>query len=136
MKVAIVPEKLDFDLMYSYSKSDGKVKLSSAAETNTGTATNDDLNNYTPVEFNEVDNTKTQTLNAKAKYRFTKSLSLALGYMYEKFEVSDLALNGVSNVVATTSTGPPVTYPTSVFMGTLLNGYDVNIVYTKLAYSF
>lgn len=136
LKVAIVPEKLDFDFMYSYSKSDGKVKLTSAAETNTGTATNADLNNYTPVEFNEVDNTKTQTLNAKAKYRFTKNLSLALGYMYEKFEVSDLTLNGFSNVVATTSTGPPVTYPTSVFMGTLLKGYDVNIVYTKLAYSF
>ena len=128
LKVGVVPEKLDLDLTYSYSKSDGKVKLSSAV----GADNDVDPNNWTPVEFNEVDNTKTQTLNAKAKYRFTKNLSFVVGYMWEKFDIDDFNLNGFSNV-PTTTTG---TTQNIVLMGTLPKNYEVNIAYTKLAYNF
>ncbi len=128
LKVGVVPEKLDLDLTYSYSKSDGKVKLSSAV----GADNDVDPNNWTPVEFSEVDNTKTQTLNAKAKYRFTKNLSFVVGYMWEKFDIDDFNLNGFSNV-PTTTTG---TTQNIVLMGTLPKNYEVNIAYTKLAYNF
>ena len=128
LKVGIMPEKLDLDLTYSYSKSDGKVKLSSAV----GADNDVDPNNWTPVDFTEVDDTKLHTLNAKAKYRFTKNLSFVVGYMWEKFDIDDFNLNGFSNV-PTTTTG---TTQNIVLMGTLPKNYEVNIAYTKLAYIF
>lgn len=137
LKVAVIPSKLDLDLAYSYSKSDGKVKLASAAETNTGTATNEDLNNFTPVDFTEADDTKRQTLDAKAKYSFTENLSFAVGYMWEKFDISDFNLDGFSNVPINTvaSTGIWATQSIAL-MGTLPKDYEASIIYTKLAYKF
>lgn len=127
VNLTILPKKLDFRVSYSYSKTDGKVKLSSPL----GTSTND-TNLFTPVDFTEVDDIKLQTLHAKVRYQIRKGLSASVGYMWEKFDVKDFNNNGF-DYVPTTTTGA---YNALVPMGTLLKNYNVNIVYTKLTYSF
>lgn len=127
LKFAVMPNRLDFHLNYTYSKTDGKVKLSSTL----GTSTNDN-NAFTPADFAEVDDIKLQTLHAKLKYKFYKGLSITLGYMWEKFEVEDLDNTGFT-YIPTDATGA---YNGTLLMGTIPKNYDVNIVYTKLTYSF
>lgn len=128
LNFALLPKKLDLKLTYSYSKTDGKIKLSSPV----GTSTNDN-NAWTPVDFTEVDDITLQTLNAKLKYRLTKGLSVALGYMWEKFDVKDFNNTGFTNI-PTTSAGA---YNGALLMGGAIpKNYNVNVVYTKLTYSF
>lgn len=127
VRIAVVPKKLDLDLSYIYSKANGKILLSSPV----GTAAND-TNPFDPQDFTAVDDTKLQTLHAKVKYRIRKGLSIALGYMWEKFTIDDFNNTGFANI-PTTSTGA---YNGALLMGTLWKGYSVNVIYTKLTYSF
>jgi opacity protein-like surface antigen len=125
--VAILPKKLSLKVAYSYSRSDGKIRLSSPV----GTAATDN-NAFTPVDFTEVDDVKLHTLNARLRYQVNKSLAVAVGYMWEKFDIRDFNLSGFTNV-PTTAAGA---YNGALLMGTLPKDYDVNVVYAKLVYSF
>lgn len=127
LNIAFMPKKLDFKLTYSYSETDGKVKLLSPLGTS---AT--DSNPFVPAEFSDVDDVKLQTLDAKVKYRIMKGLSIALGYMWERFDISDFENRGFT-YIPTTATGD---YNGALLMGTLPKDYNVNILYAKLSYNF
>jgi len=124
---AIIPKKLGLKLTYSYSKTDGKIKLASPL----GTSANDN-NAFTPLDFTEVDDVTLHRLDARLKYQINKNLAVAVGYMWEKFDIRDFNLEGFTNV-PTTTTGA---YNGALLMGTLPKDYDANVVYTKLVYTF
>lgn len=128
LRFAIMPQKVDFGLTYSYSKTDGTVKLSSEVGANNDV----DGNNFTPVDFTEVDDTELHTLNTNVKYQLNKALSITVGYKWEKYDVNDFELDGFT-YVPTTSSG---SYNGALLMGALQDDYDVSVVYTKLAYKF
>lgn len=128
VRYALIPNKLDAHLTYSYAKTDGMVKLSSPVGANNDV----DANQFTPLDFTEVDDVKLQTLHAKLKYKIKKGLSLVLGYIWEKFDVKDFNNSGFTNIPATT-TGA---YNGALLMDTLWKNYDVSVIYTKLTYRF
>lgn len=125
MKFAIMPKKLDFKLTYSYSKTNGKIKLSSPLGV-------PDLNPFIPLDFTEVDDTKFQTLDANLKGYISKGLSVTLGYTWEKFDIKDFTTFGFEHIPTTI----PGAYQGLLLMGTLPQSYNVNMVYTKLTYNF
>lgn len=127
VEFTIVPGKLDARLAYSYSQSDGKIRLASPV----GTAANDN-NAFAPLNFTDVDDVRFHTLNARLRYHFRKDLTIALGYMWEKYDIGDFNNTGVTNV-PTTATGA---YNAALLMGTLPKSYDANIVYAVLTYTF
>lgn len=124
----IIPRKLDIHLSYSYSKSDGKIRLTSPV----GANNNVDLNLFVPVDFREVDDIKLYTLHAKIKYKVWKGITIAFGYLWEKFKIKDFSNSGFANV-PTTATGA---YNSALLTGTLPENYNVNVGYVKLAYAF
>lgn len=128
LKISVMPKKLDLDLSYIYSKADGKIKISSPVGENNDV----DPNNFIPLDFTNVDDSRLMTLHAKLKYRLKKGISITLGYLWEKFKVDDFSIDGFTNI-PTTSTGA---YNAALLMGTLWKDYSVNVVYTKLTYRF
>ena len=128
LNAALLPSKLDFDITYSFSTTDGEVALSSPVGANNAV----DPNNFTPAGFAQVDDIKIQTLDAKVKLHFNKGLSLAVGYLWEIFDISDFSDNGF-DFVPTTATG---TFNGGVLMGVLPKDYTASVIYTKLIYRF
>ncbi len=127
-KVAVKPEKVDFDLNYAYSKSDGQINLASPL----GANTNVDSNMVTPVSFSDVDDITTQTLKAKVNYTLKKNVSLILGYMWENFDVKDYNLVGFT----TTPVSATGAYQGTLLMDSLLKNYDVHVVSAGISVKF
>jgi MtrB/PioB family decaheme-associated outer membrane protein len=128
LNTALIPQKLDFDVTYSFSKTDGEVELSSVVGANIDV----DPNNFTPAGFESVDDITIQILHAKLKYQFSKGLSLAVGYLWEIFDISDFSDEGFT-FVPTTTTG---TFNGALLMGVLPKDYTASVIYTKLTYKF
>jgi MtrB/PioB family decaheme-associated outer membrane protein len=128
LNIAVLPKRLDFDLTYSLSRTDGEVQLSSTVGANNDV----DPNNFTPAGFAQVDDIILQTVNAKVKYHFNNGLSLAVGYLWEVFDISDFSDQGFT-FVPTTVTG---TFNGGVLMGVLPKDYTASVIYTKLSYRF
>ncbi len=118
LKLALIPERLDLDLTYTYSEVDGNIAFSSPSGTF--------------ADFEAVDDTKIHTFNSKIKYHFTKNFTLSLGYLWEKFEYDDFATNGFS-LVPINGAGD---YQGALLAGTLPEDYDIHIVYTQLTFRY
>ncbi len=127
VEVALIPKKLGLRLTYSFSKSDGKVRFASPV----GTAAND-TNPFDPVSFKDVDDIETHTLNARLTYQIWKGLSVAVGALWERYDISDFNNRGFTNIPTTAAGG----YNGAFFMGTLPKSYDAYVLFTRLAYAF
>lgn len=127
LKAVVLPSRLDFDITYSFSKTDGEVEMTSPL----GTSAND-ANAFIPAGFESVDDITIQTLHAKVKYHFGRGLSMAVGYLWEVFDISDFSDQGFT-FVPTTVTG---TFNGGVLMGVLPKDYTASVIYTKLIYRF
>jgi len=108
---AVIPEKLDFDLSYSYSDVDG------------------DIDFFIPVgsvsDFTTVDETRLHILDVISKYWVRKDFFVTLGYLWENFDFEDFNTAGLT-----------YTPQGAVLAGTLPEDYNVNLVYIKLSYRF
>lgn len=124
---SVIRNALDFGINYSYSLTDGNINLTSPVGTSS-----DDANAFTPIGFKQVDDITTQTLNAKVRHHFNKSLALTLGYLWERFDVSDFSDAGFS-FVPTTLTGA---FNGAILMGFTPKSYDASVIYAKLTYKF
>ncbi len=125
LKFALIPKKLGLDVSYSYAQSKGEIRPSSPVGS-------PDANDFVPVDFKQVDNTKLQTLHVKAEYTIRKGLSITLGYMWERFDIEDYETTGFEYVPTTLADA----YNGATLMGALLKDYDVNVLYAKLTYRF
>ncbi len=127
LKALTDDKKNKFNFWYSMSKAEGKILFSSPV----GDATND-LNAFEPIPFDEVDDTRLQTINLSFKRHLTNSLSLGIGVWREKWDVEDFNYVGFDFIPLTTAGA----YNAAFLMGTLEPEYDVNIGYVKLYFKF
>jgi MtrB/PioB family decaheme-associated outer membrane protein len=114
----VLPERLDFDLKYSYAKVDGKIDFS--------------IPNGSVDDFDTVNDSTLQTLEAKLKYNFWGGCFMTLGYVWENFDYDDYNKEGFT-YVPTDAAG---NFNGAVLADTLWDDYDAHIVYAKLTYRF
>jgi hypothetical protein len=114
----VIPERLDFNLKYSYSKVDGKIDFS--------------IPNGSVDDFDTVDDSTLQTLDAKLKYNIWGGCFVTLGYVWENFDYDDYNKEGFT-FVPTDAAG---NFNGAVLADTLWDDYDAHIVYAKLTYKF
>ena len=84
------------------------------------------------MPFTEVDNTVWHTFNPELEYKWSRALSLAAGYHYEKWTIRDYNCDGFSRVVAIPANVP---FPPGIalLMGGLLPpGYNANVFYVRV----
>jgi hypothetical protein len=127
LDVFLIEQKLRLNAQYTFSKSAGRQDYTSPL----GTPAND-LNPFVPLPFTEVDNTVWHTFNPELEYRWSRALSLAVGYHYEKWTIHDYNYNGFSSVVDIPAVFP---FPQGValLMGGLLPpGYHANVAYVRV----
>ena len=127
LDVYLIEQKLRLNAQYTFSKSSGRHDYTSPL----GTPAND-LNPFVPLPFTEVDNTVWHTFNPELEYKWSRALSLAAGYHYEKWTIRDYNYNGFSYVDAIPANFP---FPPGIalMMGGLLPpGYKANVVYVRV----
>ncbi len=116
--VANVPnvvDKLTLNVSWQYQKSDGSVDFDNSL---TGT---------TYENITESDDYTKKLLEAKAIYALSSSLEMTLGYIYEKYEYSDISINNFSyTAVAGDYYGGVYAFP----------NYEANIGYLAVKYGF
>ena len=120
------PDKLTLEASFSRSESDGLVQFASVV----GGAT--DANNFTPVPYTEVDDTRLDVWELKLDYKVKKNQSLILAFRKEDFRIQDYNLDGYSNM-PTNAAGNP---QGALFVDTLTRSYKANLVSLSYKVSF
>jgi len=118
LKWAVMPEKLNLKLNYSYSKVDGKIDFS--------------VPSGTVSSFDEVGDSTFQTLDARLMYNIWRGYYVTLGYIWEKFDYEDYDKDGFTNVPTDASGN----YNGAVLSDALWDDYDAQILYLKFSYVF
>ena len=123
----LIDQKLRLNAQYTFSKSAGRQDYTSPL----GSPAND-LNPFVPLPFTEVDNTVWHTFNPELEYKWSRALSLAAGYHYEKWTIHDYNYDGFSYVDAIPANAP---FPPGIalLMGGLLpRAYHANVFYVRV----
>lgn len=128
LEAYLLPERLRFNVAYTYSKTDGSIGYASPL----GVAAND-VNAFEPAPFPAVDDVKFHTVNPELEYRVGERLALSAGYLLEKFAIDDINYRGFEytprNLTAGVNAG--------LLMGSyLFPPYDVNVFYMRLKVGF
>ncbi|HBR16026.1 MAG: hypothetical protein A3G39_07195 [Deltaproteobacteria bacterium RIFCSPLOWO2_12_FULL_43_16] len=93
VNLGFMENKLTIGADYAYSESTGTIKFLAGSGTNVaGGAGYRDMPEL---------QTKLQTVNTSAKYKFTKNVAVGLGYQYENYKSDDWATDGVDPASAT-----------------------------------
>jgi len=127
VEVNLIDQKFRLNAQYTFSKSAGRQDYTSPLGTPAS-----DLNPFVPLPFTEVDNTAWHTFNPELEYKWSRTLSLAAGYHYEKWTTRDYNYDGFSHVVAIPANVP---FPPGIalLMGGLLPpGYNANVFYVRV----
>jgi len=126
-EVFIIPEKLTLLLQYSYLQADGSVDYTYLLGANPlpvgRTQDNIDLSNW--------DGYKLSCFFIKLSYNVTKSLSVAAGYVYEKYDYNDAQYDGYQYVPAVAGTNGA--YLTGAYNNA---SYESNVGFVTLSYRF
>jgi hypothetical protein len=126
-EIFIVPEKLTLLLQYGYLQADGSVDYTYLLGANPlpvgRTQDNIDLSNW--------DGYKLSYFLVKLSYNITKSLSVAAGYVYEKYDYNDAQYDGYQYVPAVAGTNGA--YLTGAYNNA---SYESNVVFMTLSYRF
>jgi MtrB/PioB family decaheme-associated outer membrane protein len=120
----LIPQVLRLNLSYAFSRSRGRIALSSPLGTSA-----DDVNPFVPTTFGNVDNIDFQNLNADVEWTLGKRTSLAAGYVFEKYRIDDYNYTGFTYTPANV-----IGLPTSgLLMGGMLPWpYHTNVAYLRL----
>jgi MtrB/PioB family decaheme-associated outer membrane protein len=128
-EIFIVPEKLTLLLQYSYLQADGSVDYTYLLGANPlpagRTQDNIDLSNW--------DGYKLSCVLVKLSYNVTKSLSVAAGYVYEKYDYNDAQYDGYQYVPAVPVTGTNGAYLTGAYNNP---SYESHVGFVTLSYRF
>lgn len=120
-EIHAIPKKLTFKLQYDHTKSDG---LSDFSFFDVTPAANRDIAN--------VDDYRKNSLSLKAKYNVNKNLAVTVGYAYEQFKYSDIA---VDNYLYTYNAGTDTSI--SSLTGAYSSpSYKANVVFVAVTYKF
>jgi hypothetical protein len=126
-EIFIVPEKLTLLLQYSYMQADGSVDYTYLLGANPlpvgRTQDNIDLSNW--------DGYKLSRFLTRLSYNVTKSLSVAAGYIFEKYDYNDAQYDGYRYVPAVTGTNGA--YLTGAYNN---SSYESHVGFVTLSYRF
>ncbi|MFO7716775.1 MtrB/PioB family decaheme-associated outer membrane protein [Desulfosarcina sp.] len=119
LKLKLIPEFLDLDLVYAFSEVDGNLEFASPSRSF--------------ADFSAVDDAKTHMLNTKLIYHNTAlNVDVTLGYLWEKFDYADFAADGFAYVPVDTAGA----YQGALISGTLPQDYDAHVIYTKITFRY
>ena len=118
IQFAVIPQRLDLKVTYSYSEVDGEIDFS--------------IPGGTVPSFNTVDDTKLHTLDANLKYNIWGGYFVTVGYLWEKFDYDDFNKEGFSSV----PTDAAGNLNGAILSDTLWSDYNAYIFYTKLSLKF
>lgn len=126
-EIFIIPEKLTLLLQYSYLQADGSVDYAYLLGANPlpagKTQDNIDLSNWNGY--------KLSYFLIRLSYNVTKSLSVAAGYVYEKYDYNDAQYDGYQYVPAVTGTNGA--YLTGAYNNA---SYESHVGFVTLSYRF
>jgi MtrB/PioB family decaheme-associated outer membrane protein len=124
----LIPKVLRLNLSYSFSRTRGRIGLSSPL----GTPAND-VNPFVPVSFDNVDSIDFHNLNADLEWTIDKRASLAAGYVFEKYRIDDYNYSGFTYTPASPSfLGLPVATSGLLMGGMLPWPYHTSVAYVRL----
>lgn len=112
----IIPKKLTVKVQYDYVRSDGSADFSYL---NTATPSGSDISNWGDY--------RKKAVSLKAIYNVSKSLDLTTGYLYERYKLDDIQLDGYSYNPQTTA------YLTGAYKD---QSYKANVLYLNVVYKF
>ena len=115
---AVIRDKLDFRIKYSYSDIDGRIDFA--------------LPDGSVPDFDTVNDTKFHSLDANLKYNIWGGFFVTLGYIWEKFDYDDYDKDGFTNVPTDASGN----FQGAILSDTLWEDYDAHIVYSKFSIKF
>lgn len=127
LKFKLDPKSAVFQTHYSYSRELGSIDFNSPL----GTAAND-ANPFVPLSFPNVDSSKLQTLDAHFTYTFPHERTLTVGWMWQRLGIDDYNYQGFTYVPVSLAGA----YNGALLMGTLPQGYDVNVYYVTYGFHF
>ena len=111
-------ERLKFKAAVIWQKTDGTVDFATP-------------NNYgNPLNIDAYDSFKKKSLNVKALFAATKSVDITVGAAYEKYDFSDVQMDGYLHAIRT---GTTQNYLSGAYA---FSSYKASIVYVTLAYRF
>lgn len=126
-EIFIVPEKLTLLIQYSYLQADGSVDYTYLLGANplpvSRTQDNIDLSNWDCYKLSHG--------LIKLSYKVSKAISLAAGYVYEKYDYNDMQYDGYQYVPAVTGTNGA--YLTGAYNNA---SYESHIGFVTFSYRF
>ena len=129
----VVPKKLTLRLQYDYMNSDGTEDFAFAlpgvingVNSNTGTGPVGDPN------LNDVDSYHKSTFLCKLSYAISKSFTMAIGAVFERFKYNDYAFSN-PNYQYLLGTGSNSTFLTGAYANP---SYNASIGFVSMAYKF
>jgi hypothetical protein len=127
-EVYAIPKKLTFKFQYTFVKSHGFADYTYLVGLNPLPPTRTQDN----IDIGNLDNYTLTYFLAKATYNPIKSLSISLGYVYEKYIYDDAQYNGYQ-YVPTSSTGGNLGFLTGAYAN---QNYRANIYFASASYLF
>jgi MtrB/PioB family decaheme-associated outer membrane protein len=126
-EIFIIPEKITLLLQYSYMQADGSVDYTYLLGANPLPAGRNQDN----IDLPNWDGYKVSCFCIKLSYTVTKAISVAAGYVYEKYDYNDAQYDGYQYVPATTGTNGA--YLTGAYNNP---SYESNVGFVTLSYRF
>jgi hypothetical protein len=123
-----IPKKLTFKLQYTFIQSQGSADYTYLLGANPLPPTRNQDN----IDITSLDSYTLRTFLVKATYNPIKSLSLSLGYVYEKFTYDDGQFNGYQ-YTPVSSTGGTLGYLTGAYAN---QNYRANVYFASVSYLF
>ncbi len=118
VKYALIPSRLDFDLSYSFTKTDGKIDFA--------------IPNGAVDNFDTVDDSKLHALDTRFTYNFYKGYYFILGYYWERFDYDDYNKQGFTTV----PTDAAGAYNGALLSDSLWEPYNAYFIYANFAVKF
>jgi hypothetical protein len=124
----LIPKRFHWTVSYSFSKSHGTQSYSGGGGVD---------NPFVPTNFNNVDSATYNTIDQELEYKFTKTIALDAGYLYELWLDKDYNYDGFNYVNQFSAFNfLPIT-GTNLLMGGLLPPeYHANVAYFRLKFGF
>jgi MtrB/PioB family decaheme-associated outer membrane protein len=126
-EIFIIPEKLTLLLQYSYLKADGSVDYTYLLGANPLPVGRTQDN----IDLPDWDAYRLSSFCIKLSYTVTKAISVAAGYVYEKYDYNDVQYDGYQYVPATS--GSNGAYLTGAYSNP---SYESNVGFVTLTYRF
>jgi MtrB/PioB family decaheme-associated outer membrane protein len=126
-EIFIIPEKLTLLLQYSYLQADGSVDYTYLL----GAVLLPAGRNQDNIDLSNWDGYKLSYFCIKLSYNATKAISVAAGYVYEKYDYNDAQYDGYQYIPA--ASGSNGAYLTGAYNNP---SYESNVGFVTLSYRF